>query len=418
MPTISELRILDTLYRDVAFRPSISDLAGRPLVQRLRQIRLSNIDSLEMPGIANITRFEHSLGTSYLASIVGFAFDLSGQERDILESAALIHDTAITPFGHLVEEALSYMNSDFDHEKKWSLLLSHPGQGSLGGMSTQMFRGRTSGLTEWANENYRGEGPRVLASILDAIKGQGALGPCIAGTLDLDNLDNVVRIAYHMGLRPDPELPVRIARAMKGVNQNQELLFQDGAIGDLQSWVQLRQLVYERLMPSRLDFCGKLMLLFSSVEAIKLGELSGDDWHLTDADLLQRFTVSETESIHQTVNRWLVGDLWDTSDLLWMRGAPPQFSDLTLFADRLAERLDRHCFAYRIKDKRKRKFSVRWTTGGGEILGDDSDLWLLGIGSKEKRPFTMTDNRAISVLAADAFNSEYVVRDVVGAKLF
>lgn len=418
MPTISELRILDTLYGDIAFRPSISDLARRPLVQRLRQIRLSNIDSLDMPGIANITRFEHSLGTSYLASVVGFAFDLSGEERDILESAALIHDTAITPFGHLVEEALSYMNSDFDHEKKWSLLLSHPGQGNLGGMSTQMFCGRTSGLTEWANDNYSGEGTRVLTSILDAIKGNGKLGPCIAGTLDLDNIDNVVRIAYHMGLRPNPELPIRIARAMKGVSQNRELLFQYSAIGDLQSWVQLRQSVYERLMPSRLDFCGKLMLLYSTVEALKSGELSGDEWYLTDADLLNRLTASPTVSIRDTVTRWLMGDLWDASGLLWMRENPPQFHDLTGFADTLTDKLNRRCFAYRIKDKRKRKFSVRWTTGEGAILGDDSDLWLLGIGSPVKRPFSVSDNRLISALAADTFNSEHIGRDGVGAKLF
>jgi len=405
MARFSEYKILDTLYGDISFRACIADLASRPLVQRLRQIRLSNIDSLQMPGIANITRFEHALGTSHLAAGVGFAFELSDEERDVLEAAALIHDTAITPFGHLVEEALHYVNSDFNHEKKWSLLLSHPGPTDLGGMSIQIFQGYASGLTEWATDNYSGEGPRILASILDAINGQGKLGPCIAGALDLDNLDNVVRIAYHMGLRPDPELPLRIAAAMKGVDQNRELLFENRAIDDLQSWVSLRELVYERLMPSHLDFCGKVMLLYSTVEAIKSGILSRDEWCLTDADLIHRLTHSEVETIRDTVKRWLVGDLWDTSELLWMRGFAPRFADLT-------------SFAYRIKDKRKRQFSVKWTSGKQAVLGDDSDLWLLGIGSPVKKPFTMNDNRVISSLASKTFNSEYVSQESVGAKLF
>jgi HD superfamily phosphohydrolase len=418
MARLSEYKILDTLYGDIGFRGCIADLASRPLVQRLRQIRLSNIDSIQMPGIANITRFEHALGTSYLAAHVGFSFDLSDEERDVLESAALIHDTAITPFGHLVEEALHYVNSDFNHEKKWSLLLSDPGLRDLGGMNVQIFQGYASGLNEWATDYYRGEGPRILTSILDAINGQGKLGPCIAGTLDLDNLDNVVRIAYHMGLRPDPELPLRIAAAMRGVNENRDLVFENRANNDLQTWVALRGTVYDRLMPSQLDFCGKVMLLSATVEAIKSGTVSSDEWYLTDADLIYRLTHAEVETTRETIRRWLVGDLWDTSELLWMKGPAPLFAELTSFADTLSGILDRPCFAYRIKDKRRRRFSVKWTDGSQAVIGNNSDLWLLGIGSPSKRPFTVNDNRTLCNLASETFHSEAINHEVAGAKLF
>ena len=59
-----DITYLDVLYGDVALSDEIADLVGRPLLQRLRHIRLSNIDSLDMPGISGTSRFEHALGTA------------------------------------------------------------------------------------------------------------------------------------------------------------------------------------------------------------------------------------------------------------------------------------------------------------------------------------------------------------------
>jgi len=200
------LRITDALYGDIRFFSAIADLTQRPLMQRLRQVRLSNIDSLDMPGIANISRFEHSLGTAYLASRVGFSQVLDERETLILQAAALIHDTAITPFGHLVEEALQYVQAGFNHEVKWSVLFSDAiGANELGGLDTQIFMGRSSGLKEWATKVFGGNGQRFLGVILEAIQGRGKFGQCIASELDLDNIDNLTRIAFHMGfVSPKP----------------------------------------------------------------------------------------------------------------------------------------------------------------------------------------------------------------------
>ena len=52
-------------------------------------------------------------------------------------------------------------------------------------MSAQVFRDR------WK--------PRI-ESILDAIKGRGDFRGLIAGSIDLDNIDNLVRIAFHIGI--------------------------------------------------------------------------------------------------------------------------------------------------------------------------------------------------------------------------
>ena len=73
--TRGRVEVLDPLYGDVRFSEAISELLRTPIVQRLRHVRLSNIDSTAMPGIAGITRYEHSLGVAFLAGhAAGYCF--------------------------------------------------------------------------------------------------------------------------------------------------------------------------------------------------------------------------------------------------------------------------------------------------------------------------------------------------------
>jgi len=96
---------LDTVYGETELGADLTALVASPVVQRLRHIRLSNIDSLDMPGIANISRYEHVLGVSHLVSRLGIYGRLPRDSRAALSAAALLHDWAITSYGHLVEEA-------------------------------------------------------------------------------------------------------------------------------------------------------------------------------------------------------------------------------------------------------------------------------------------------------------------------
>jgi hypothetical protein len=116
---------LDPLYGDIQLDPQVASLVATPLMQRLRHIRLSNIDSLNMPGISGINRYEHGLGTMHLAGSTEIAMRLSQDDRLVLLAAALLHDSAIPPFGHLVEEALAVSGHNFDHERKWDGCRSH-----------------------------------------------------------------------------------------------------------------------------------------------------------------------------------------------------------------------------------------------------------------------------------------------------
>jgi uncharacterized protein len=392
------LQILDPLYGDIEFSEAISGLIRQPLLQRLRHIRLSNIDSIQMPGISGITRFEHALGTAFLAANVAFSSGFAEGDRTLLQAAALIHDSAITPYGHLVEEALQYVDAKFDHENKWSLLMAGADADSeLGGMNLQLYLGRRSGLPDWASRTYAGDFPSKLKTLLEAIQGRGAFGPCIAGDLDLDNIDNVTRMAFHMGLRPDIYLPKRLCSKMLDLGSDGTLLFDPSAVEDIRSWSALRHLLYDRLMPSPLDFIGKIMLLFCTVHAFRTSLLdTANSWMMTDADFIATLLGSADNSIRDTAQRWLLGELWELSDLIWMEGTAPNLARVGDFSDCLSEVLGRQCFSYRIKDKRDRKIVVRLTSGESIVVGTNSNKWILGVASPLRKAFTSDEQIADS----------------------
>src|SRR5207302_431290 len=79
------------------------------------------------------------------------------------------------------------------------------------------------------------------------------------------------------------------------------------------------------------------------------------------------------------------------------------YTEIYEFSKRVSELLDRHCLAYRIKDKRKRDLQVRVASGEVVELGTTSSHWLLGLGSPKKTPFTRAENKQISVEAERFF---------------
>ena len=139
---------LDSVYGDTPIDKDITALAGSPIVQRLRHIRLSNIDSVNMPGIANLSRYEHVLGVCHLVSQLGIYGRLGRHDRLAVSAAALLHDWAITAFGHLVEEAFRYVGTGFDHENRLHEILVEGDHDEVGGVDRQILYGRQMNTLE------------------------------------------------------------------------------------------------------------------------------------------------------------------------------------------------------------------------------------------------------------------------------
>ena len=111
--------IYDCLYGVIYLPDFVWDIFNVPELQRLREIRLCNINSLSLTGGANINRFEHSVGTCFLANQCLETWPLLNPinhiDRKTLLYAALLHDIASGGFGHSVEYIES--RSGFSHEQ-------------------------------------------------------------------------------------------------------------------------------------------------------------------------------------------------------------------------------------------------------------------------------------------------------------
>ncbi|MDP3564592.1 MAG: HD domain-containing protein, partial [Methanoregula sp.] len=77
-------------------------LLDSSVLQRLRYIKQLGFSFLVYPG-ANHTRFEHSLGTMFLADVACRRFGLPDDERTLVTAAALLHDIGHGPFSHASE---------------------------------------------------------------------------------------------------------------------------------------------------------------------------------------------------------------------------------------------------------------------------------------------------------------------------
>lgn len=399
------LNYLDSLYGPVSYHGPLAALIETPVLQRMRHVRLSNIDSIAMPGIANLSRYEHVLGVGYLAQHVGFSNQIGGLERLALGAAALLHDWVITAFGHLVEEAFKYLDTGFDHESRMRDLLSGDEEmREIGFIDRQILCGRQTNLRPWAR---RAVGDRdadlLLEHVMEMILGAGRFGKLISGEMDLDNIDNVVRVAYHMGLDVDRRLPVRLAKSMVGVSGTGEPIFLRSAESDITAWLDIRGEIYSRMMPAEPDFALKLMIIYATIEAQKADEIRAADWHMTDTDFVSTLLQSKSPKVRDTIQRWLAGEVWVTTPLRWISGSRPDYPEFLKFSDAASAALNRPCLAYGIKDKRQRLVSFDFDDGAQRTFGDRPKSWLFGVGSSKRQAFTDAESKMIIDLAAQHF---------------
>ncbi|RPJ30405.1 MAG: HD domain-containing protein, partial [Planctomycetaceae bacterium] len=164
--------IRDPIHGYIEIRPCIERLLDTHIVQRLRNIKQLGWTNLVYPG-SNHTRFEHSLGTYYLASRV--ASELSEAERTEVEIAALLHDIGHGPYSHDCEEVIEKYTRRSHSDVKFLLEKEE--------IATILDE---LGISQ--------------TTIASQIEGKTKLGQVVNGTLDVDRMDYLVRDAYYTGV--------------------------------------------------------------------------------------------------------------------------------------------------------------------------------------------------------------------------
>ncbi|MEM7433562.1 MAG: HD domain-containing protein [Myxococcota bacterium] len=160
-------------------------------VQRLRRVRQLGLASLVFPG-AEHTRFSHAVGAAYVMQALLQRIDacsddlppdqrLDDEARAEALAAALLHDAGHGPFSHLFEEVLPHAR----HHEQWT-------QDIILDPSTdvnQTLEGFSSGMST------------RVAQLLDGTYRLRYLSESVAGTLDVDRADYLLRDSHMTGVR-------------------------------------------------------------------------------------------------------------------------------------------------------------------------------------------------------------------------
>lgn len=349
-------------------------------------MRLCNINSLYLTGASEPKRFEHCIGVYHLADLWSRSRRLSARDTRVVRAAALLHDMFTGPFGHTFQYVVedNPFRERFEHANPSSGVEAGFHQGTRAGAH---FAGRPFAV------------PGLLGDIGDevyaAVRGEGPFGPMIAGTLDLDNLDNVVRLAFHMGLCDDTDrrLPQELAPLLQPHQGG--IAAPSAAEPLMERWFDIRRRSYEFLLLDRGEFAAKAMLTLAVELAAAAELLDVDDWKLTDDALLEeleRRSVGEHQFIGRTVKRLRVGDLFDCIDV-WTTTETAPYGRLADAASKraLEERIEEQCLAaggprvrlclHYILDRRKTCRSIAFHDlgmGVEKTVGYDSSQLLVG----------------------------------------
>jgi uncharacterized protein len=387
-------KVIDPLYGPIILDPFLSKLILQPEVQRLRDVRLSNINSMLITGISNVSRFEHSVGVAYLAQLLSQKLNLSQKESYTLQCAALLHDVSITPFGHLMEESFIYAGLSFDHEKKLYEIMK--GDSEVGNQDFQIYKGKTIGFRKVLNyTEYRNLGLNVN-EILDCIQGNGALGPLLNGTIDIDNIDNVCRMAWHLGLSFRRGLPLEIIDIFsksKGL-----IIIQNEKEHLLKEWLDLRARLYNILMTNPIDFVSKSMLIHAFRMALVGNNetpalLNPSDWTLTDSEIMEK--LQDYELTKEIIRKFQCGELYNLIGLFWISSENvfPKKIDYQKIEEirvSIAEALKitiNDLLIYVIKDKRHRELRhVDTANSSNKFNASHNDDFLINEKNKKNPP--------------------------------
>jgi len=166
--------IKDPVHGYVEVEAPLLPLLDSPPVQRLRHVKQLGFSYLVYPG-ANHTRFEHSLGTMHLATILARQLALDPADALLIGAAGLLHDIGHGPFSHTSEAFLSEFAGHDHHQVDH--LLAEPALASA--------------IEE------AGLDPAAISAL---IRGEHPLADLIHGDLDADRMDYLLRDAHYTGV--------------------------------------------------------------------------------------------------------------------------------------------------------------------------------------------------------------------------
>jgi len=186
--------VRDPIHGDIKITGCLIDLLQTPEVQRLHNIKQLGFAHLVFPG-AHHTRFEHSLGSCMIASQIADILSLNENEKTLLTCAAQLHDIGHGPFSHTLESIL-LQRFGVDHIDLTEKLIL--GKYDILTKKEQQFI-PTTRVHEILEEHQVDE-KEIVRIIRGKLSKKSYLSQLLNSTIDVDQLDYLMRDAYYTGV--------------------------------------------------------------------------------------------------------------------------------------------------------------------------------------------------------------------------
>ncbi|TRZ88632.1 MAG: HD domain-containing protein [Methanosarcinales archaeon] len=188
--------IIDPIYGRVNLSELEHIIINTPEMARLRRIQQLGLADLAFPG-ANHTRFEHSVGTLFIADKIARALCLSEQEIVKVRLAALLHDIGHSAFSHVVESVLKrtpayqpVMNGKkFVNHEMFSKYI----------ISNSFYTKQEIAVRIGNDPSFFSEIAKMATGDIDALP-VPYLTQIISNDIDADRIDFLLRDSYHTGV--------------------------------------------------------------------------------------------------------------------------------------------------------------------------------------------------------------------------
>jgi HD superfamily phosphohydrolase len=270
--------VRDPIHGDIKVTGCLLELLGTPEVQRLHGIKQLGFAHLVFPG-AHHTRFEHSLGACAIATNIADILELAEEEKDLLACAALLHDVGHGPFSHTLESIL-LERFGVDHVDLTEKLI-------LG--TYTIFDDIEKSFIHTATmhkilDHYDANTKEIVRIIKGEPSKRSYLGQLLNSTIDVDQLDYLMRDAYYTGVSYGLIDTQRLLQTMM-IHKGHLVMMRKG-VNVVENILMARALMYSSVYFHKTVRIAELMLL-KALEEIPDAE-PFEFFRLTDAEIMTR----------------------------------------------------------------------------------------------------------------------------------
>jgi uncharacterized protein len=269
--------IKDPIYGYIRLTETEKRILDTGPVQRLRRIRQLSGAEYVYPA-ATHTRFEHVLGTMYLAGVMteNLPIELDESEKKAVKVAALLHDVGHAPFSHLFEPILQKYVGKTHEDMSTSIILNS----ELSSVLQQ--EGLDPNLVS-----------RLSVGRFDDPK-RAYLDQIIRSSVDVDKMDFVLRDSYHTGAGYGGVDIFRLIYTMDVLNGN--LAVDVTALSTLESFILARLESFRTIYFHKTSRAAQIMLL-------KALEQAKDDLGIARLGSVDEYLALDDDVVWATLRR-------------------------------------------------------------------------------------------------------------------